>query len=127
MDHLSFGDPIHEVLASAERAERQTATDGLGERYEVGLHADCTRRARPTGGDSRLHFIEHEQRAVALRHFAHRLQVTGLWHADTDVLHRRLDDEARDVTRLQDALECIDVVVRHDDRVGNDARRNTRR
>ena len=48
MQHLALGDLVHALLRAAERAERKTAADALGQRDEIGLHAQRLRLLHPT-------------------------------------------------------------------------------
>src|SRR4029079_16524090 len=101
VQHLALGDLVHALLRAAERAEWKPAADALGQRDEIGLHADGTRRTAPSGGDAGFDLVEDQQCAVLASDLADGFEVPGLWQADTDVLHHRLDDEARHVATLQ--------------------------
>ena len=54
---------MYSALA-AERADREAAADALGERDEVGLHAELPGRAAVAGGDAGLDLVEDQHRAV---------------------------------------------------------------
>jgi hypothetical protein len=117
VEHLAGGDEVHVLGLAAERADGEPAADRLGERDEVGSHAELVGGAAVPGGDAGLDLVEDEEGAVPLGDLPDRLQVAVVGQADADVLHHRFDDEAGDVAALERPLECFGVVVRDDDDV----------
>ena len=48
VQHLALRDLVHVLLPATEGAERQAAADALGQRDEIGLHAEVRRSRRPS-------------------------------------------------------------------------------
>ena len=112
--------------APAERGERQTAADALGQGDEVGRDAEPLRRAGGAGGEAGLHLVEDEERAVGVAQGAHAGEVARVGDDDADVLEHRLHEHARDVgaVLVEELLEAREVVVGDDvDRAGLDLER----
>jgi hypothetical protein len=105
-------DPLHDVAASAVRADRQTAADDLAERGQVGRNAEALLRAairQPKAGHD---FVEHQQRAVRLGQLARKLQKSGRGRHRAHVADDRLEDQRRDprAAGRQQLLQRLGVV-----------------
>ena len=114
--HPAVGDARHDLAASAERGERQAAADALGEAHEVGRDAEPLRGAGVPGGETGLHLVEDQQRAVGVAHGAHAREVALVRDDDADVLEHRLHEHARDLVAVlgEELLEPGEVVVGDD-------------
>src|SRR5687767_4303803 len=97
---------VMELTGSDDRAERQAAAERLREHEDVRAHTDALRGgpgARPA--KTRLHLVEDEERADAVRE---RAQAPQERRGRSDVAafaERGLDEERRDVLRRQLVLE----------------------
>ena len=115
------------VSASAVRAEWHAAADHLGERGEVGLHAEARLRAAVGEPEAGHHFVEHQQRTVLRGERAEPLEeALGGWDA-AHVAGHRLDDQRCDLRAVlfEQLLGGREIVVRQGQRglgdVGGDA------
>src|SRR5207302_22490 len=80
---------------AADRAARQPAADRFGEGHQVGGDSEALGRATGGDGDTGLHLIEDQQRAVSVSEVSKPRQVPIFGKHDPDVHHHRLDDDRR--------------------------------
>ena len=98
----------------------------LAEDREVGRDAEAALRAAEADAEAGDHLVEHEQRAVRGAALAQRRR--GSRRRGGDEAHvggDRLDEDRREVGAVlgERGVERGEVVVGHDDRVGDRARR----
>ena len=106
----------HDILATGNDRERVPIADGLGKGAEIGpdieelLHA-ALRHAEPC-----LYLIDDQEHVIAVADFTHVLHVLRIGRDRTAVTHNRLHQERADfiVFLLQQVLECIRVIHRHE-------------
>ena len=116
--------PLHQLGATAEGRERQTAADDLAEDGQVGQDAVALLRAAARDAEAGDHLVEDEQRAGRVAQLPQRLEEAGLRRNDAHVARDRLDDDRGEplpVARHRGS-DRVRVVVGADDRVGRDAR-----
>ena len=127
--HASVGDSLHDIFATAERRQRQTAADALGKGHEVRGDAEPMRCARVSGCQARLDLVEDQQHTVVVTRRTHCSEITRVGQDDADVLQHRLHDDGCDLVSMgiEDVLEALDVVVGNDvDETGLDLERHDR-
>ena len=85
VENLVLDDQVHHFPARAKCRQRHAATDGLGQRDHVRLHAEIFAGTAPAKLRAGLHFVEDQQRAVLGRDRAQAFKEAGLRHAKPDV------------------------------------------
>ena len=117
---------VHHRGRTADRGERQPTADDLAEDREVGRDAGAALHAGEADAEAGDHLVEHEQRAGARAALAQRRR--GSRRIGRDEPHvggDRLDEDRGEVVAVRGErhVERVEVVVRHDDRVGDGAGR----
>ena len=64
MEDTTLGDEVHVLLLATEGPDREATADRLGQRDQVGLDAEVLGRTAVTGGQTGLHLVEDQQRAM---------------------------------------------------------------
>ena len=97
VDGACRGDQLHDLAASAVRADGKPAADHLPERRQVGRHAVerlCAARMNPEPGH---HLVEDEERAVRSGQCAQPFEEPRLREDEPHVPDDRLEDHGGDV------------------------------
>src|SRR5438477_263948 len=118
--NFMLGNQIHHCAAGAESSERQAPADGFGQANQVRLHAKEFAGPAPSELCAGLDFVEDQQRAVLRADVAQPLEEPGLRHAQSDVHHNGLENNAGDLVGifLEAALDAREIVESSDDDVG---------
>ncbi len=108
--------PGHQLLAGNDAADRQAAADALGEADNVGLDVLVLHRP-PVAGAARaaLDFVDHEQDAVAVAHFAQAGEEAGRGHDVAALALDRFDEDTGNIGRRQHGAEHLVFDIVHDD------------
>ena len=115
VQNFTGGYEVHVFSFAAECPDRNAPTDRLGESDQVGRDSEPLCCPTDTSRYAGFDLIEYQQRPVLGGDLPNRFQVSGLRHADADVLHDWLDNETRNFATLQDTLECSGIVELDDD------------
>ena len=88
--HVAVRKEALEVGRHADRAGREAAREGLGDRDDVRISAEPLGGA--SGGDRQagLHLVEDQHDPVAPRERSHGREVAGLWQVEPAARHRAL-------------------------------------
>src|SRR3984957_20058003 len=107
-------DHFHDVPAPAVGRHGQPAADNFPQRGEIRADAVeflCTAVTDAKAGD---HFVENQQRAIALGDFAQAFEKAERGRRNAHVRGHRFDNHRRDFSRvlLEDFLDGVGVVIR---------------
>ena len=101
------------LVGGEHRADREAAAETLGQRHDVGRHADllvAEHLAEPA--DAGLHLVEGEQQAVLVAELAQVAEELRRRRAHAALALHRLDEDAGGLGR-DGALERLEVAERH--------------
>ena len=129
VDVATRREPLHQVGPAAEGRGGEATADDLAEDREVGRHPVALLRAAPGDPEPRHHLVEHEERARRVGEHPQRLEEPRRGRDAAHVPGDRLDEDGREPLAVARARrrDAVDVVEPADDRVGGDARGDTRR
>jgi hypothetical protein len=118
----------HDVLATAERADRHAAADHLAERGQVRGDAVEPLRALRPDAKAGHHLVEDQHRPVLRAERAQRAEELARAGHEVHVPGDRLDDDARDLVTVapERVLELGDVVEAEHHRVRRGLRSDAR-
>ena len=130
VDRAGRRDLLHDLAASAVRADRHAAADDLAERGQVRRDAVQRLRAAERDAEAGHHFVEDQQRAVLRAQLAQALQIAVARRDAIHVAGDRLDDQRRRSRRRASAnksLRGVEIVVRQGQREIGERLRHARR
>ena len=124
IDRAGRREPVHQLGAPAESADRHAAANHLAEHGQVRAQAVALLGAAGTDPEAGHHLVEDEQRAVPVAQRAQGLQESGLRQDAAHVAGDGLDDRGGELpaARGEAGLDIGGVVVAGDLGVGGRAR-----
>ena len=116
----------HDVGPTAVGTNRQTSTDHLPHRGEVGCDTEVSLSPAIADAETRHHFIEHQQGAVFLGEFAQSFEEAWFRLDEAGVSNNRFENHTRDRIGIlgEKCLDGLQIVVRGCERVGRGAPRH---
>ena len=107
-------DGVADGLAHEHRAHRnQTAGERLGENHHVGFDLKVVGGEKRSGAvHAGLHFVQHEERAVAPAEFLRGEKVARVGNADAAFGLHRLHDEGGELAGGQMLLQLVEIAER---------------
>ena len=119
-DHLGTRNDVHDLALAAECRNRKPAADRLGERCDIGRHAEVSLRTANAHAKAGYDFVENEHDAKARAKIPDTLQVARLRHAAVQVHHHGLHVHGGDVATmaLEQRRQCVQIVPFDHERVG---------
>ncbi len=130
----ALGHGVHDPRFTAERPDGRTASDGLGERRQMGPDPEPLSGAAIGNRAAALDLVEDQHDPMCVTEVSEGLEVSGLGDDDADVHHHRLQDQRGDLAPVlpEEFLHRVRIVERDDDRVvphgtGHALRRRLRR